>query len=346
MSLKFLPPFVLATLFCAIANAEAESPSSNNAEPQPPAIAGESFYREKEKGWFWYEEPPPEEKPKPKPKATAEAKPEEKTSPAVPAASAPAGPPPGSVAWIKEVLPKLREAAIDNPTDENLQAYYFTQRLMMDKSETFSRRSMEVIRNNPLLDEDLRYPASNAASDALATAAGKHKDQLLKAVSEQAALVLFYRGDDCTLCDQAVAALTGLQHRYGFTVMTISMDGKPLPNSPFGPHRIDNGLADKLGVFMTPAIGLAMPPSSTTIISYSTISMETATSRILSAARDEGIISNEEYQSTSRIASIGLIDGKDLADSTPNPLESPEQYVERMQQAAKDAFQDKDGDEQ
>lgn len=347
MPLKFLPPFVLASLFCAITNAADEPTRTTAAEPQAPAIAGESFYREKEKGWFWYEEPAPEQelKPKPKPTPASPTQPQEKIPPAE-SPAAPVGPPPGSVAWIKDVLPKLREAAIDNPTDENLQAYYFTQRLMMDKSETFSRRSMEVIRNNPLLDEDLRYPASNAASDALATAAGKQKDQLLKTVSEQAALVLFFRGDDCTLCDQAVAALSGLKHRYGFTVMTISMDGKPLPNSPFGPHKLDNGLADQLGVFMTPAIGLAMPPSSTTIISYSTISMETATSRILSAARDEGIISTEEYQSTSRIASVGLIDGKDLADSTPNPLESPEQYVERMQKAAREAFQDKYGDDE
>ncbi len=346
MSLKFLPPLVLTTLFCAVASAADESPNSPSSEPQTPAIAGESFYREKEKGWFWYEEPAPEPKPKPKPKPAVPPEPKEKTPPADSVASAPSGPPPGSVAWIKSVLPKLREAAIDDPSDENIQAYYFTQRLMMDKSETFSRRSMDVIKNNPLLDEDLRYPASNAASDALATAAGKQKEQLLKAISEQAALVLFYRGENCTLCDQAVAALTGLQHRYGFTVMTISMDGSPLPNSPFGPHRMDNGLADQLGVFMTPAIGLAMPPSNTTIISYSTISMETATSRILSAARDEGIISKEEYQATSRIASIGLIDGKDLEQSTPNPLESPEQYVERMQQAAKDAFLDKNGDDQ
>lgn len=345
MRLRILPPFILATLFCAIAHGK--EVDGRNVEPadDAPAIAGESFYREKERGWFWYEDPEPEpEKPKKQP---PQPKPEQEKSPAPATAPAqPAGPAPGSVAWIKEVLPKLREAAIDNPTDENLQAYYFTQRLMMDKSETFSKRSMEVIRNNPLLDEDLRYPASNAASDALASAAGKQKEHLLNTISKQAVLVLFFKGADCTLCSQAVAALTGLKHKYGFEVMTISLDGQPLPANPFGQHKNDNGLAEQLGIFMTPAIGLAVPPNGTTIISYSTISMETATSRILSAAKDEGLISPEEYQATSRIASVGLIDGNALKSNTPNPLESPEEYVQRMQKAAKDAFLNTNGDTQ
>lgn len=345
MRLRHLPPFILATLFGAIAHAAGTAGQQADQAESAPAVAGESFYREKERGWFWYEEPAPEPEPQKSKPASPKQKAEQEKSPETPPAP-PAGPAPGSVAWIKEVLPKLREAAIDNPTDENLEAYYFTQRLMMDKSETFSKRSMEVIRNNPLLDEDLRYPASNAASDALATAAGKQKEQLLNTISKQSMLVLFFRGADCVLCSQAVAALTGLKHKYGFEVMTISLDGQPLPASPFGQHMTDNGLAEQLGIFMTPAIGLAVPPNGTRIISYSTISMETATSRILAAAKDEGLISPEEYQATSRIASIGLIDGNALKSGTPNPLESPEEYVQRMQKAAKDAFQNTTGDTQ
>lgn len=47
---------------------------------------------------------------------------------------------------------------------------------------------METIKNEPMLDEDLRYPASNAASDALADASTKQKDALLKMISGSAAV--------------------------------------------------------------------------------------------------------------------------------------------------------------
>lgn len=246
--------------------------------------------------------------------------------------------PPGSVAWIKAVLPKLRETAIDNPTDENIQAYYYAQRLMMDKSEQFSRRSMEVIRNDPLLDEDLRYPASNAASDALAGNAGKQKEHLLKTVAENAGIIFFFKGQNCPLCEQSIAALNALEHRYGFSVIPVSLDGKPLPNGAYPEFRTDAGLAKRLGIISAPAMALAVPPKGSYIISYSTVSSETASVRILSAAHKANLISDDEYKSTSRLASIGLINGKALEELTPELSEDPATLVQYLKGAAHRAY--------
>ncbi|SEJ70506.1 TraF-like protein, partial [Azotobacter beijerinckii] len=239
--LRHLSPLALAVAITGQAQAESHASPPAPADGHSPALAGNAFYQDKERGWFWYEEPP---EPLPEPAPSTDPAPEKTEPPPTEATPAPpAGPAPGSVAWIREVLPKLREAAIDEPSDENIQAYYYAQRLMMDKSERFSRRSMEVIRNDPFLDEDLRYPASNAASDALASAAGRQKETLLKRVAGNAGIVFFFKGEQCPLCEQAVTALAALEHRYGFTVIPVSLDGKPLPSGAYPTYQTDTGLA-------------------------------------------------------------------------------------------------------
>jgi len=341
MRSKYPLLLLAAAISCTAAYGQQEK-----AEKEKPAIAGSSFYQDKERGWFWYEEPEPEpepeKEPEPPPPAAA-------TPPAPEPAAAPAEPelpPTGSVAWIKIMLPKLKEAAIDNPTDENIEAYYFAQRLMLDKSERFSRRSMDVIRNQPLLDEDLRYPASNAASDALATAAGHQKEALMKMVAKSSALMLFYKGDDCALCEQAVSALSALEFKYGFTIMPVSLDGNPLPGGKYQSFQYDTGLADSLGIFMTPAIAMVVPPNEVKVISYSTISMETAVPRILGVARDSGLITEEEFASTSRLAPIGLIDPADLADAPGDATKKPTEFINHMREAARQAFKAGNGGSQ
>lgn len=338
-----LPPFALCLLLCAQSFA-ADKPADQEAALAPIA-GGETFYQDKERGWFWYEDPEPEPEKIPEPpKPVVTAPKPEKENP--PKTQQEGGPMPGSVAWIKANLPKLREIAIDNPSDENIQAYYYAQRLMMDKSEHFSRRSQEVIRNDPLLDEDLRYPVTNAASDAIASAAGKQKEALMKMIAGNAGLIFFFRGEDCALCEQTVSAVTGMQHKYGFTVIPISLDGKGLPSGAFPQFKHDNGLADHLGVITAPALALAVPPSSSEIISYSAISMETAVSRILFAGKKAGLITEQEYNATSRLSTIGLIDGRALEDAPADITDNTAEFVTRMRDAARRAYQNENGGNQ
>lgn len=302
-------------------------------------MAGASFYADQERGWFWYEEPPVEEEKKP------EEKPEPDQAQPAPEAQEPepeALPPTGSVAWLKVMLPRLKEKAIDEPTETNIKAYFYAQRLMMDKAELFSRATIETIKNEPMLDEDLRYPVSNAASDALADSASKQKDALLKIISGSTALMLFFKGNDCALCGQALAALTGLESRYGFTIIPVSLDGVPLPVGGYK-TQYDNGLAEHLGVITTPAIAMVVPPNDVRIVSYSTISMEAAANRILSSARDMGLITPQEFNATSRMAQIGLITPANMVDAPADPTQEPEEFVNRMRDAAARAFDIQNG---
>ncbi len=335
MKIWYSPSLLLAAAISLSVHANPEK----TRKPADPPVAGASFYSDQERGWFWYEEPPVEE----------EKKPEEKPEPiqSQPAAEnqepePEALPPTGSVAWLKVMLPKLKEKAIDEPTETNIKAYFFAQRLMMDKAELFSRATMETIKNEPMLDEDLRYPASNAASDALADASTKQKDALLKMISGSAALMLFFKGNDCALCGQALSALTGLESKYGFTIIPVSMDGEPLPVGGYK-TQFDNGLAQHLGVVTTPAIAMVVPPNDVRIVSYSTISMETAANRILASARDMGLITPQEFNATSRLNQIGLINPAHIADAPADPTQAPEEFVNRMREAAARAFDIQNG---
>lgn len=301
------------------------------------SIAGDSFYRDKARGWFWYEEPEPEpeepEEPEPEPPVPVPAEPAKVDEPVKDE-----GPAPGSVAWIRDNLPRLRDRAIESPTDENIQAYYYAQRLMLDMGERFARRANEVVGSDPFLDEDLRSPASNASAEAIAKNAVETRDMLLRRTSEQAALLFFFRGNDCRMCGPTVTALRSLEHRYGFTIMPISLDGFPLAGNPFGQIQYDTGLAEHLGVLMTPAIALAVPPKGAEVVSYSAVSMEAAATRILKAAERQSLISAQEIQATERLNTIGLIDNARLQDAPTDIAENPAEFITRMREEAQRAF--------
>lgn len=302
-----------------------------------PSIPGNSFYQDKERGWFWYEDPmeeAPVETP-PEPPAPEEEPPEVPPEQPLPQER---GPQVGSVAWIRANLPMLRDKAIEDPSDENIQAYYYAQRLMLDMSERFARRTNEVISSDPFLDEDLRSPASNAAAEAIAKDAVAKRDILLERIAGKAALVFFFEGNNCRMCAPTISSLEALAHRYKFTVMAVSMDGAALPGNPFGPTQYDSGLAEHLGILTTPAIAIALPPNKTEIVSYSAVSVEAASMRVLRASRRLDIISASELHATERINNIGLIDNLALSDESTDIANDAAGFVNRMRAEAQKAF--------
>ena len=116
------------------------------------------FYNSGAEGWYWYQDPVPEEElleelpPPPHEVAKEETKPE-------PLKEAKAEPPaPFSLKWVQEMLPKYKERAWDNPTHENVQAYFLVQRFAMDRANKFADVAQQVVVGNALLDESMRRP--------------------------------------------------------------------------------------------------------------------------------------------------------------------------------------------
>ncbi|MFX4226466.1 MAG: conjugal transfer protein TraF [Porticoccaceae bacterium] len=110
-------------------------------------------------GWHFYDDPEPEPE-------IELVEPQQPTGPKVETSdekpelggASSSGPAPMSAEWLKENMPRLLNQALDNPTRENLEAYYGAQRVMMDKAERFTLEAEKVVIGNPMLDAEYSSP--------------------------------------------------------------------------------------------------------------------------------------------------------------------------------------------
>lgn len=283
------------------------------------------FYGDKEAGWFWYEDPAPEE----------EEPPEQAP---VPQGAAPAAEPaPMSIAWLQRNLPILRDRAIDHPTRENVAAYYYAQRIMMDKAQVFSDMAREVTTTDPLLDENLRVPFAAGARAAMMKNATRAKEDILREISTKAGLWVFH-DETCDYCKQQVGPINELAKRYGFTVMYLSRQGGPVAGlDPEIEVRPAGGRFERLGINYTPSIMLAVPPDGYYLIAQGFASLAALETRIISAADRNGLISKQEYYEAVPTAK-GVLTAEALEDGGGVDWNSPEQWVPYLQKALRDAY--------
>lgn len=178
---QLLPPLTLALVCCGCPVSAQEGNNtgsffsvSDGREPSVSVLDGAPFYDDKERGWFWYESPDPEED-------MAEIEPPLPPPPPAPP-PAPPGPKPLSAEWFRKNMEKYRDKAIDDPTHENVSAYMYLQRVMLDKAEKFAEASQHVVMADAVLDENSRRP--------IATFGAFAKDEMSTKGTEKAARLL------------------------------------------------------------------------------------------------------------------------------------------------------------
>lgn len=256
---------------------------------------GVDFSRDKARGYFFYEPlPAPAEELPPKPAEPHKAVP---TSASVPSAKSDK-PAPFSVEWLREQMPRVRDAAIDNPTTANLTAYRYLQRVMLDKSSQFEEAWNRSLLAEPLLDENLRRPISTYGGNALDDAAKKGFEQAARQLAAQAGIWFFFRSD-CDFCHAQAPVLKALSEAYGFKIMAISIDGKAMPGNLFPRFEVDRGQADAWGVAATPALFLVRPATQEHVeISQGLITMDEIVSRAVKVAGSAGWLSEQAVAAT------------------------------------------------
>lgn len=193
-----------------------------------------------DQGWFWYEHPKEEsqaKKPVEQPVEKTEKK--EKVEPDKSEKH------PISAAWLRENLPKLHERAIDNPTRENIQAYFYAQRAMMDKAQRYSEAAINVVHTDPLLDENNRIPISQYGKNAVLDKEFLGKRAALKHLAGSVGGLFMFFDSRCDFCRTQARTVNAVAKDYGFSVKYISMDGKGLPEIPV--FEKDNGHAKDAG---------------------------------------------------------------------------------------------------
>lgn len=311
-------------------------PLAHSQDPDP-----DGFYDRKAEGWFWYKEEIPEEDPEPKktePQTVAAPSTQQSES-VEPEPSAPQGPTVFSAAWFRENMPKYKDAAWDNPTIENLQTYMYLQRYTMDRSEQFADAAELAVVGDPFLDEESRRPSATFASQKLDRWAGQKKDQLVHKISKKAGVFFFFRSDSDTSRTQA-PILQMLALRDGFTILPISVDGKPLPGKFFQDYRPDHGQAKKLGVEVFPSIYLVSEDREVEPIAQGVLSLADIKNRIILVARRRGWISEKEFMGTKPIMNpegniAAILDAqsyelsKDSNDSNFIPPEKLREFIKQ-----------------
>ncbi|MFC6674026.1 conjugal transfer protein TraF [Marinobacterium aestuariivivens] len=275
----------------------------------PVAVAQEidqpsGFYERKSEGWFWYNEEIPEDIPEPEePEPPVAAAPKQESQSVEPAPSSSEGPPVFSAAWFRENLPRYRDAAWDNPTIENVRTYMYLQRYAMDRSEQFADTAEIAVVGDPFLDEETRRPSATFASQKLDRWAGQQKDEIARKIAQKAGIFFFFRSDSDTSRVQA-PILKMLEMRDGFTILPISVDGKPLPDGIYPNFRADKGQAERLGAEVFPALYLVSAEREVEPIAQGVLSLADLKHRIILVAKRRGWISDEEFNKTKPIMNL------------------------------------------
>lgn len=260
------------------------------ASAQAPLDTPERFYNQKAQGWFWYAVEPEEDEQK-----------KEEPEPSAPVFAAPSkplplpGPKPFSAQWFRENLPKYKDAAWDNPTVENLKAFYYLQRYAMDQSELFASAAELAVVGDPFLDEVSRRPAATFASQRVDVLAGQARDSLLGTVAQRTGLFFFFKGDEY---GNLQAPIIKAIEQAGFAVVPVSVDGQPLQDGLFPNARKDEGRSKLLNIQAYPATFLVSPTGVFEPIAQGMISLPELTHRILIAAKRNGWVTDDEYNKT------------------------------------------------
>jgi conjugal transfer pilus assembly protein TraF len=310
----------LALLVLAEPSAHALDPSSGD---------GPSFFDDHARGWFWYEitpEPVPEARPEPPPKPP---EPPPSPAPVSPQTAPSEEPAPLSAEWFRKNLERYRDQAIDDPTPENVAAYYYLQRVMMDKAQRFTDVARHVVMSDPYLDETVRRPIATYAANEANRQSGQAAGELLNEIATQAGILFFFRSD-CPYCHIQAPILAILERNFGFTVYPVSLDGKPMPHGYYPTFKQDRGQAARLGVVSTPAMFLMKPPREIVLIAQSALSLEELTGRILLAAKEAGWIDDVRYQNTRGLRPAPLL-VTDSAGIPSDALDDPVRLIEVLQ---------------
>lgn len=274
------------------------------------------FFDRKSEGWYWYIDPrdlPQEEK---APTVAPPPVPVQSNSKA-------AKKEPFSVEWLRENMPKLLDAAVNNPTKENVEAYYYAQRVAMDKSQRYAEQARQVVANDPFLDENNRVPIASYTKPFFLRETQEGKDNALKHIAKVGGLWVFF-DSKCKFCQPQANSVVELSKKYGIITNFISMDGKGLPNIP--QFSRDKGHAKQLKLKITPTTVLVVPPNNFYIVSQGMMAQDQLGDRILLAA-DSNSLLPKDISAKLNAYDRGVLTNDDTQEGRSD---DPKQWVQHL----------------
>lgn len=250
------------------------------------------FIEEKEQGWFWYKSEPepkePEEVKKPIKKPEIKAEPQsiivapEKTTEKPPEVF--------SVDWFKTEYEKKLNAAIDNPTPENVREYRYATRVMLDKASNFTHEFQRQSLLDPLLDESNRYPFANASRGSFKRFTDQQRKSVIRSLKDKAGLWVFM-DESCHFCQLQYPIIKRTAQDNGLLVQFITKDGlHPKWMDKKEEVLKDSGQSKYLKINVRPATALVIPPKKVVVLTQGMLSSDLMEERFLAAMGNEGLL--------------------------------------------------------
>jgi len=261
-------------------------------------------------GYYWYKKEPevkPEEKPKPAPQPAPAPGPGKQEMKAL------------SAEWFRVNMPKLLDAAIDDPSKENVANYMYAQRVLLDKSQNFSSAVKEVVAMDPFLDENNRVPIAQFAQPGFERGISNTKTAALDYLGSQAGLWVFVdEPDKCSACENYVNnILVGTRGNKGIAT---------LHNFDFRKINVRTAegrtAAKRLGLKVTPTTMLVVPPKGFYLVSQGLMSQPALADRLLIAAKTGGHLPKQFVEGTNPY-SKGVLTTDEMSglDANKDPAE-------------------------
>lgn len=301
-----------------------------HSEVIEPKLSNPNFLKGQADGWFWYKDPkdvPPQSpleikrSEKPSPNITITTKKEDAKSVDKVSATTPF-----SVVWLRENMPKLQEAAIDNPTKENVSAYMYAQRLAMDKAQNYAEKVRDVVAADPFLDENNRVPIASFASSQFDRSVSRGKDDALKSIATKAGLWVFY-DSKCTFCGPQVNQANEVAKKYGFSTKFISIDNHGLPGLlEAGQWIKDSGQAKLLNIKITPTTVLVSPPNNYFVVSQGLMAQDALADRLILAAQSNDMLPPDILAGVQKYQR-GVLKTADMADGASS---DPKVWIQKL----------------
>lgn len=229
------------------------------------------------------------------------------------------------VAWLRKHLPILLDRAIDHPTKDNVSAFLYGQRIVMDKGQRYQEMFTQVTNEDPLLNENNRIPYATMGSQSIRNADYLAQQQAVREMAEQGGMVMFV-DSTCRFCGMQIPIAASLKNLYGIETLIVTLDGKA-PKGYTGPLLPDNGLFQKIGLKLTPSIVYihrprayvgAIDPNQYLIISQGFYAADELIKVLAFAGHDKKILSSQTARDLS-VWTRGVASNEDLQNLKLDP---------------------------
>lgn len=288
----------------------------------------DDFYDQSERGWFWHEPPPKVEEPEviekePMVSAKAEDSKEPVQDKMVNI----------DMEWLKKNLPELQSKAINNPTSENLGAFYAAQRLMLDYSSQFANKSTDFFRKEASwLSEDHRRPTESFMLNRFKSDLLKAQGPVIEKVATEAGIWFFY-SSTCPYCLKQLPLVQYLSRQYGMNILYVSLDGGSIPGIPDDKVVIDydGKAAREFNVSVTPTTFLVSNDASKfELLSNGVSALPKLQDALVTAAHKYDWITDSEYDSVQSVRRSNVLNNG-LLQIKESELANPEFLYDALQ---------------